>query len=179
VGPRVTRAMAVENKLWQPLSGTNRHGIPVAALWAHVIIAILLTFTGSFERVLLYAGFVLQLMASLTVASCLFLPLKRAASFRSPYKPWLQLVFLVFTGWTLVFTLVARPVESLIGVGVLLTGGIIYYFDQNSLYIKYHFIDTQGFELSKPYHSVSCIYTYLYDNYITCTSKNIDAVIHN
>ena len=130
VGPRVTWAMARENKLWKPLAKKNKHGIPVTAVWAHVLISILLTLTGSFEKVLLYAGFVLQLMASLTVATSLFLPKNNARTFKSPFKPVLQIIFLLFNAWVLVFTLVDRPLESLIGLGVLLVGGIVYYFDQ-------------------------------------------------
>lgn len=130
VGPRVTYAMAMENKLWKPLANRNRHGIPVAAVWAHVFISILLALTGSFEKILLYAGFVLQLMASLTVAASLFLKSKDASTFRSPFKPLLQIIFLIFNGWVLVFTLIDRPIESLIGLSVLLAGGIIYYFDK-------------------------------------------------
>lgn len=136
VGPRVTMAMAMENKLWQPLAKKNKDGIPVAAVWAHVFISIILTLTGSFEKVLLYAGFVLQLMASLTVASSLFIKGKNIAAFRSPLKPVLQVIFLIFNGWVLVFTMADRPVESLIGLCVLLIGGIVYYFDQPFQEIK-------------------------------------------
>ncbi len=136
VGPRVTWAMSMENKLWHPLAKKNKHGIPVAAVWVHVVISIILTLTGSFERVLLYAGFVLQLMASLTVASSLFIKNKKSATFRSPLKPLLQVLFLIFNGWVLIFTMVDRPVESLIGLGVLLAGGIIYYFDRPLHWVK-------------------------------------------
>ncbi|MEO6720941.1 MAG: amino acid permease [Ferruginibacter sp.] len=129
VGPRVTRAMARENKLWRHLSKKNKHGIPVAAVWAHVFISIVLTLTGSFERILLYAGFVLQLMASLTVATSLFLKRKDLTTFKSPFKPVLQIIFLVFNGWVLIFTLIDRPVESLAGLGILAVGLVIYYFD--------------------------------------------------
>jgi basic amino acid/polyamine antiporter, APA family len=133
VGPRVTRAMAIENKLWKLLAKQNKHGIPVAAVWTHVFISITLTLSGSFEKILLYAGFVLQLMASLTVATSLFLKSKKKETFRSPFKPVLQIIFLLFNTWVLVFTLIDRPVESLIGLGVLVTGSIIYYFDQRVL----------------------------------------------
>jgi len=136
VGPRVTWAMARENKLWQPLAKKNKHGIPVAAVWVHVFISILLALTGSFEKILLYAGFVLQLMASLTVATSLFLKGRKAGTFRSPFKPILQIVFLIFNGWVLIFTLIDRPVESLIGLGVLLVGAIIYYFDKPVIVIE-------------------------------------------
>jgi APA family basic amino acid/polyamine antiporter len=130
VGPRVTRAMAVENKLWSFLAKKNAHGIPVAALWVHIFISILLTLTGSFEKVLLYSGFVLQLMASLTVAASLFIKNKKPGSFTSPLKPFLQLIFLTFNGAVLVFTLISRPIESLMGIGILLIGLMIYFFDR-------------------------------------------------
>ena len=134
VGPRVTMAMAKENRLWQPLAKQNKHGIPVAAVWLHVAISILLTLTGSFEKVLLYAGFVLQLMASLTVASSLFIKDKNAQSFKSPFKPVLQVIFLLFNAWVLIFTMIERPIESMIGFGILAVGMIIYLFDKPHIY---------------------------------------------
>lgn len=134
VGPRVTHAMAKEHYLWKPLSKTNKHNIPVAAVWAHVIISVVLALTGSFEKVLLYAGFVLQLMASLTVATSLFLRKDESNSrFKSPLKPILQIIFLLFNAWVLVFTLIDKPVESLIGIGILVVGLIIYLFDKPAL----------------------------------------------
>ena len=129
VGPRVTWAMAKENKLWAPLAKKNKHGIPVIATWVHVIIAVALALTGSFEKILVYAGFVLQLMASLTVATSLFLRNKEKGSYTSPLKPWLQIIFLLFNAWVLVFTLIDRPLESLIGIGILLAGLVVYFFD--------------------------------------------------
>ena len=105
VGPRVTQAMAKEHKLWLPLSKTNQHKIPVAAIWLHVAISIVLVLSGSFEKVLLYAGFILQLMASLTVSTSLFIKKKLPGSFVSPFKPWLQIIFLLFNTWVLIFTL--------------------------------------------------------------------------
>jgi basic amino acid/polyamine antiporter, APA family len=130
VGPRVTHAMASEHKLWQPLAKKNKHGIPVMAVWVHIVIAIILALTGSFDRILLYAGFVLQLMASLTVATSLFIKNKNGISFTSPFKPVLQIVFLLFNAGVLIFTLIDKPTESLIGIGILLLGLVIYYFDK-------------------------------------------------
>ena len=133
VGPRVTWAMANEYHLWTPLAKRNKHLIPVAAVWVHVFISILLALTGSFEKVLLYAGFVLQLMASLTVSTSLFLKKKEGANtFVSPLKPLLQIIFLLFNAGVLIFTLIDRPTESLIGIGILLVGVIIYFFDKPS-----------------------------------------------
>jgi basic amino acid/polyamine antiporter, APA family len=131
VGPRVTHAMAKEHRLWKPLSQVNKHNIPVAAVWVHVFISVILTLTGSFEMVLLYAGFVLQLMASLTVATSLFLKKENAATrFKSPLKPVLQIIFLLFNFGVLVFTLIDKPFESLIGIGILVVGLVVYLFDK-------------------------------------------------
>lgn len=126
VGPRVTCAMAKENRNWRLLSKTNRHGIPVAALWAQVVISILLTMTGSFEKVLLYAGFVLQLMSSLTVAASLRIQYQEKDIFRSPLRPLPQFIFLAFNTAVLFFTLINQPIESLTGLGILLMGMIFY-----------------------------------------------------
>jgi APA family basic amino acid/polyamine antiporter len=130
VGPRVTWAMASENRAWKILSGKNKHGIPVAATWAQVVMSIILTLTGSFEKVLLYSGFVLQLMASLTVATSLFIKNPKPGSFRSPFKPTLQIIFLLFNTAVLIFTVVTRPVETLFGLGLLLVGAGIYMVDK-------------------------------------------------
>ncbi len=130
VGPRVTCAMAKENRLWSPLAKKNSHGIPVRAIWIHVFISVLLALTGSFEKVLLYAGFVLQLVTSMTVASSLFIKDKRPDTFKAPFKPLFQLIFLGFNAWSLIFTYIDKPVESSIGIGILLVGLVIYLFDK-------------------------------------------------
>ncbi len=130
VGPRVTWAMASEYLLWKPLSKRNEHGIPVAALWLHVLISVGLALSGSFKDVLLYAGFVLQLMASLTVATSLVIRKQKPGAFISPFKPILQVLFLIFNLWVLVFTLIDQPVASLKGLGILGVGLLIYFFDK-------------------------------------------------
>lgn len=129
VGPRVTHAMAKEFRLWKPFAAVNAHHIPVRAVWLHVIISVLLALSGSFERILLYAGFVLQLMASLTVATSLFMPAPTGKRFRSPFKPVLQIIFLLFNAWVLVFTFYDRPIESMMGILILALGAVVYYFD--------------------------------------------------
>ena len=128
VGPRVTMAMAKEHALWRPLSKTNQHGIPVRALWLHAGISIILSLTGSFEKVLLYAGFVLQLMTSLTVAASLYIRNKNEDAFVTPWKPLPQIIFLVFNAWVLIYTLIDKPVESISGLVILLVGIVLYRF---------------------------------------------------
>ena len=43
----------------------------------------------------------------------------------------LQIIFLLFNGWVLIFTFIQRPVESLIGIGILAAGAVLYVFDRH------------------------------------------------
>lgn len=121
VGPRVTWSMASAHHHWQPLAKQNSHGIPVPALWLHAGISIALMLSGSFEQILVYAGFILQLMTALTVATSLFIKPEPGA-FKTPLKPLPQYIFLVFSVWVLVFTAIDKPMESLIGIGITVAG---------------------------------------------------------
>jgi APA family basic amino acid/polyamine antiporter len=130
VGPRVTWAMAKKHPTWKPLSRVNKHGIPVRAVWLHAFMAIVLTATGSFEKVLLYAGFVLQLVLSLTVASSLFIKDREKDNFLAPFHPWPQVIYLLFSLWILVYTMIDKPWESLAGFGILGIGLLFYLYDR-------------------------------------------------
>lgn len=128
VGPRVTYAMAKDFKLWKPLSKVNSQGIPTRAILLNTFISLVLFSTGSFEQVMLYAGFVLQLMGTVTVFSSL--KIKKEQGFKTPYKPILQVIYLIFSVAVMGYLVYDRPKESLAGVGILLIGGVMYAFDK-------------------------------------------------
>lgn len=126
VGSRVTFAMAREHRLWAFLASQNARGVPARALWLQTIISILLLFSGTFEQVMLYAGFVLQLMGTLSILALLWL--KRGPNtYASPFRPWAQIIYLLVSLWILGFMLYERPYESLIGLGIVLLGGLTYF----------------------------------------------------
>lgn len=129
IGSRITFAMAKDHSLWRKIAVKNNKGIPVRALWLQAIIAILLTLTGTFEEVLLYASFVLQLMGTLTVASIFWLKGRKGA-YKSPFKPLLQIAFIIFSVWILGYMLVERPKESAIGLLFVLTGVGTYFMSK-------------------------------------------------
>ena len=47
VGPRVTRAMANDYRIWQFFAQDNRFGVPVRAIWLQTFISIVMVFTTS------------------------------------------------------------------------------------------------------------------------------------
>ncbi len=132
IGPRVTHAMAKDHALWKPLRKQNAAGVPVRALWLHIAVAVVLTLSGTFEQIVIYAGFVLQLNVTLVVACVLFLP-KRPGTFRSPLYPYAQYIFIAFSVWILGYTLYDRPLESFIGLGIIAVGLLTYYFNKPRL----------------------------------------------
>ena len=131
VGPRVTYAMAKDFKLWKPLSKVNVHGIPTRAIILNTFISLVLFSTGSFEQVMLYAGFVLQLMGTVTVYSSL--RIKKEQGFRTPYKPVLQVIYLIFSTAIMGYLVYDRPMESLAGLGILGLGGLMYALDKREV----------------------------------------------
>lgn len=128
VGPRVTHSMARDFKLWYPLSKENIHGIPVRAIWLNSSIALLLMLTGSFEKILIYAGFVLQLMGTITIFSSLLL--KNQSGFKTPFKPYLQIIYLLFSCLILGYILYDKPIESIAGLAIIGVGLLLYHFDK-------------------------------------------------
>lgn len=131
VGPRVVRAMGDSHQLWRTFGELSKGGLPLRATWLQGGISLFLVFTSSFERVLLYSGFVLQLFTFLAVAGLLLLRMRspKAAGYSSPFYPLPQVVFLAFSAWSLVYLLESQPVESLLGLLNVVAGLVAYYFD--------------------------------------------------
>ena len=131
VGPRVVRAMGNSHRLWRTFGALSANGLPLRATWLQGGISLFLVFTSSFERVLLYSGFVLQLFTFLAVVGLLWLRLRspKDAGYTSPLYPLPQFVFLAFSTWSLVYLLKNQPVESLLGLLNVVAGLAAYYFD--------------------------------------------------
>jgi APA family basic amino acid/polyamine antiporter len=131
VGPRVVRAMGNSHHLWRTFGELSPKGLPLRATWLQGGISLFLVFTSSFERVLLYSGFVLQTFTFLAVVGLLWLRLRspKEAGYASPLYPLPQLIFLAFSAWSLVYLLKNQPVESLLGLLNVVAGLAAYYFD--------------------------------------------------
>lgn len=134
VGPRVVRAMGDRHHLWRSFSNLNANGMPLRATWLQGGISLFLVFTSSFERILLYSGFVLQLFPFLAVVGLLVLRWRTSESegYSSPLYPLPQLIFLAFSAWSLAYLLLNQPVESLLGLLNVVAGLAAYYLDVRS-----------------------------------------------
>ncbi|HAO06997.1 MAG TPA: amino acid permease [Chryseobacterium sp.] len=130
VGSRLTQAFAKENRLWKSLSVGNRKGIPVRAIFAHAVIATLIILTGSFKEIFVYTAFILQLFASLAISTVYFIKKEDRKIFKSNLFYMFPTVFLLFSIYILYFTLIHNPKESIIGLGIVAVGIVLYLIDR-------------------------------------------------
>jgi amino acid transporter len=132
IGPRIIHAMAKHYSLWRWLRPLNAHDIPVRAIWFQCLVILILLLSGSLQQVLIYTSFLLQLMGTLAVAS--FLKIKRNSNgFKSPWSPFIQYFYVVFSLFVLAFIIYDKPFESIIGLGILAFGAFTYFISKKEL----------------------------------------------
>jgi APA family basic amino acid/polyamine antiporter len=133
-GPRVAQVMGQDVPLLGFLARTTRKGVPAVAIAVQSSITVFLILTSSFDRVLTYMGFTLNLFTLLTVAGLIVLRMKQPALPR-PVRmwgyPWTAIVFLLIGLWILIYGLIYKPVESVAGLATVLTGLIVYGLGKN------------------------------------------------
>lgn len=133
VGSRVTQATARENHLWSILGNENKNQIPIYAVIAHTIISILIILSGKFEEIFIYTAFVLQLLSTAAVSTSLFIKKKDRVLFKRNIFLLMPIIFLLFSIYILYFTFINHPRESIIGLGIVGIGMILYFFDKKKV----------------------------------------------
>ncbi len=133
LGPRITQIMGEDFRALRWLSIKNKQGIPQNAFMFSTFLSLLFIYTSSFDQVLVYTSFLLISITTLTVGGIFILRIKHA-DITTSYKTWgypiTPLIFLVISIWTLVFVFIDKPMESMIGVGILVVGSIIYFISE-------------------------------------------------
>ncbi len=134
-GPRVIQVMGEDYRLWRWFSKKTSGQIPLRALWLQTAITLFLLLSGTFEQVIVYSGFVLQLFAALAVAGVFAARSNPGgtAHFKSPFYPWPQIFFLVVSLWVLVYLAIAQPLETGLGMVNVLAGAVLYWWDGRGL----------------------------------------------
>ena len=129
VGPRVTQVMGEDIRIFRFLSEKSRRGTPVYALILQFAISFYMILTSTFESVLTYAGFTLNLFTFLTVMG-VFVHRKKFPNAERPYKtlwyPWVPIIYMVVILLTIGYLIYIRPYESLMGFITLLSGSVFY-----------------------------------------------------
>ena len=130
VGPRITQVIGEGYPLLRLFSRRTTRGVPLAAMLFQSLISLVLIITSSFETVLIYVGFALNLCTFLTVLG-VFVCRRRFPDMLRPYKTWgypvVPVIFLVIMGWNLGYLLLQRPIASTAGLLTMLVG-LAFYF---------------------------------------------------
>ncbi|HEX9934134.1 MAG TPA: amino acid permease, partial [bacterium] len=111
----------------------TRRGLPAVAIVFQSLISLLLILTSTFDAVLIYIGFTLNLFTMLTVFG-VFIHRRRYPQASRPYRTWgypaIPLVFLAFMSWMQVYLVIERPVQALAGLGTALFGLAGYFINR-------------------------------------------------
>lgn len=133
VGPRVTQVMGEDYRILGFLAERSQRGTPVYAILLQFAISFFMILTSTFESVLTYAGFTLNLFTFLTVLG-IFIHRHKFKHIERPYKTWgypvVPLIYLTVIILTLGYLIYVRPYESLMGFFTLFSGIILYLFNQ-------------------------------------------------
>jgi len=129
-GPRVLQVIGEDFSLFSKLARCNRHGVPMTAIIFQGLLALLFIVSATFESVLIFSSFVLGVNTLFSVLGVFVLRWKKL-NIKGAYKtfayPFAPLIYLSVTLWTLVYVLLSRPQEGLLGLGIIGAGAIVYY----------------------------------------------------
>jgi len=134
-GPRVLQAIGRDFTAFESLYKTNRSGIPVRAILLQATLAVGFVLTGTFQSILIFAGFTLALNTFATVVGLLWIRYRKPElrrPFRSPLFPLPPVIYLSVTGWTLWFVVREQPGEAFAGLAIVLGGWLFYLLSRNS-----------------------------------------------
>jgi APA family basic amino acid/polyamine antiporter len=110
------------------LAGISKTGVPAASIIFTAAVSILaLTFFGSFSRIVNFFVVPMQFINILMVASIFKLRKKSDTGYRTPFYPYVPLLFMIVMAGFIVSALIYHPLDTLIGVGLTATG-IPFYF---------------------------------------------------
>ncbi|MES2194092.1 MAG: amino acid permease [Pseudomonadota bacterium] len=129
IGPRVMMTMGEDIPSLRVFARKSTQGAPAWAILFQLAIASLMLFTRSFEAVLDFIQFSLLFCSFFTVLGVIKLRITRPDLPR-PYRAWgypvTPVVFLLVTGFMMYYLLMERPVQSLLGVLIMISGLAIY-----------------------------------------------------
>ncbi|MES2594881.1 MAG: APC family permease [Verrucomicrobiota bacterium] len=129
VGPRVTMILGQDIRLLAPFAKRTANGVPLRALLAQLAIVVVLLLTASFEKVLGYVQFSIQMCSFLTVFGLIRLRYTHPDLPR-PVRCWgypvTPLLFLGISAWMMTYQMKEHPSESLAGLFTILAGLVIW-----------------------------------------------------
>lgn len=142
-GPRVMQSMGNDIKGLSFFARSNKNNVPYVAIIFQSAIAVILVLTSSFQSLITYVGFTLNLFTFLTVFGIFILRYKFKyveTSYKTFLYPVTPVVFLLVILYILIHIIMNKPVESLFGLGTVLLGLAVYFLTNKKENKKNNFI---------------------------------------
>jgi len=128
-GPRVIQVVGEDYPVLGFLSKKRKNGVPLNAILIQSSISLILLASSSFEALLTYLGFIMNIFAFLTILG-VFVHRKRYPNMKRPYKtkgyPVTPIIFMLFVIWNMIYLFKEKTDETIIGLSTLLLGFIVY-----------------------------------------------------
>ena len=126
-GPRALHRLGGDYRQLAFLGRLNHGGIPANAIVLLSGIALVFLWTSTFEQILIAAGLLMALNTFVTVLA-VFISRKKVGrrglseSFTMPLYPLPALVFLLITGWTVIYSAAQFPLQAICVITLLMIG---------------------------------------------------------
>jgi APA family basic amino acid/polyamine antiporter len=126
-GPRVYASMAADRALPPQLGWYSARGVPSVAVLTQGALSIGFVMVGSLGELIRFVGFTLAISAALTCGALYVMRLRGVKStFRTPGYPVTPGLFIAISCWIAYAQIKDHPLESLIVLGVLGLGALVY-----------------------------------------------------
>ncbi|MBI1807663.1 MAG: amino acid permease [Ignavibacteria bacterium] len=135
--PRIYYAMAKEGMFFRWLGNTHpTYRTPIPSLLVQALLACMLILTGTFDQLTTYVVFASWIFYAMSCGA-VFLLRKKSPNVHRSYKTWgypiTPLIFIIFSLYLVVTTIIEDPRDALIGVGIILLGVPAYlYWKKNA-----------------------------------------------
>lgn len=130
-GPRVMQSMGSHIKGLRFFATANKNNVPYVAIIFQSLIALVLVATSSFESLITYVSFTLNVFTFLTVFGVFVLRYRfkniNNGGYKTPFYPITPIIFLVIILWVLINIVKDKPTESLYGLITVVAGLAIYF----------------------------------------------------
>lgn len=128
---RIPYAMARDGQFFRWAGQVSeRYAVPVTSLLVQGVWSSVLALSGTYDQLFSYVVFVSFLFYAMSAVAVIVLR-KREPGMTRPYRTWgypvTPVVFVLFSGFLIVNSIVEQPWESAIGAGLLGAGLIFYY----------------------------------------------------
>jgi APA family basic amino acid/polyamine antiporter len=134
-GSRVTEAVTRDLNRLRIIGARSANQVPRNAILLQVGITLALLMTNSVDRVMTYAGFTLNIGTLLAVVAVWIRRRRepeRVLPYRIPGFPVVPAFFVLASVWTLGFVLCERPVAAFAGIGTLMLGVALFWWDSRA-----------------------------------------------